>query len=282
MRLPQTLFGRLLLVFMLFGAVMTGALLVVMQVSHRLYHLEFDQTVNRELARNYVHSNFLLTDVPLTVSTLHQGIGKLAAANPGVDIYLLDDDGSIVASSVPGRNWRRTRVDMDPIHEFLAGHGAPILADDPRDATRGVLGSTLSSPTALRTSCTSYCAAASTGAARLRTVLRGRRRGGDPDCGPAGGRSQPVLPASADAPPRRAGGAIAAPRRARHSGASANGHRRLGGDRSIAQAINDAARIERAMETLKATDVMRRDTLASICDLRTPLTTLLTHPRRCK
>ena len=135
MTLPRTLFGRLLLVFIIFGAVMTIALLVVMQVSHRLYHLEFDQTVNRDLAHNYVASNFLLTDAPLTAETLHRGIGKLAAANPEVDIFLLDEDGSIVASSVPETAWRRMRVDMRPVQDFLAGRGAPILGDDPRDAT---------------------------------------------------------------------------------------------------------------------------------------------------
>ena len=136
MMLPRTLFGRLLLIFIVFGVVMTGALLVVMQVSHRLYHREFDQTVNRDLAQRYVASNFLLTDAPLTAETLHRGIGKLAAANPEVDIYLLDDDGQIVASSVPAAQWRRSRVDPRPVHEFLAGRGAPILADDPRDIRR--------------------------------------------------------------------------------------------------------------------------------------------------
>ena len=68
MRLPRTLFGRLLLVFLLFGIVMTAALLYVLQVSHQQFHLEFDQTVNRDLARQYVASNFLLTDRLLTAS----------------------------------------------------------------------------------------------------------------------------------------------------------------------------------------------------------------------
>ncbi len=131
--LPRTLFGRLLLVFMLFGVVMTGALLVVMQVSHRLYHLEFDQTVNRDLARSYVEANFLLTDAPLNAATLHRGIRKLAAANPQIDVYLLDNEGQIVAASVPLASLTRSQVDMDPVREFLAGRAAPILGADPRD-----------------------------------------------------------------------------------------------------------------------------------------------------
>jgi len=121
MRLAGTLFGRLLVIFLIFGAVMTGALLVVMQISHRVYHLEFDQTVNRRLARQYVDAQFFLTDRPLTGTTLHVGIAKLAAANPAVDIYLLDEDGTIVASSAPKSQWRRRRIDMRPIHDFLGG-----------------------------------------------------------------------------------------------------------------------------------------------------------------
>ncbi len=132
MRLPRTLFGRLLLVLLLFSALMTGALLYVMQVSHRQFHLEFDQSVNRNLARQYVASNFLLVGRELNAASLHEGIGKLAAANPEIDVYLLDDDGRIVASSVPRAQWRESRVDMRPIHEFLAGAASPILGDDPR------------------------------------------------------------------------------------------------------------------------------------------------------
>lgn len=134
MRLPRTLFGRLLLVFLLFGIMMTAALLYVMRVSHEQFHLEFDQTVNRNLAQQYVASNFLLTDRPLTVDTLHQGIRKLAAANPEIDIYLLDATGGIVAASVPEVERHRTRVDLQPIKEFIEGGAVPILADNPRTA----------------------------------------------------------------------------------------------------------------------------------------------------
>ena len=133
MRLPRTLFGRLLLVFLLYGGVMTAALLYVMQVSHKQFHRELDQTVNRDLARKYVASNFLLTDGPLTAATLHRGIKKLAAANPEIDIYLVARSGEIVASSVPESDWRRTAIDPQPIEAFVAGRRPPILGDNPRE-----------------------------------------------------------------------------------------------------------------------------------------------------
>ena len=50
----RTLFAKLLVLFLAFGGLMTGVFIVVMRVSHEAYHLEFDQTVNRDLAlRNY-------------------------------------------------------------------------------------------------------------------------------------------------------------------------------------------------------------------------------------
>jgi signal transduction histidine kinase len=132
MKGPRTLFGRLLLVFLLFGAVMMGALIYVLQVSHEQFHLEFDQTINRNLAEQYVAQNFLLAGRSLDAKNLHEGIDRLAAANPAIDVYLLDRQGTIIASSVPRTAWQRNRLDMDPIRAFLAGRTAPILGDDPR------------------------------------------------------------------------------------------------------------------------------------------------------
>lgn len=131
--LPRTVFARLLLVFVLFGLVLTAVFLFVNKVSHELYHRELAQTVNRDLARSYVDASFLLVDQPLTVTTLHRGIGKLAAANPDVDIYLVDPAGGIVASSVPEEAWVRRTIDVAPIESFLEGARLPLLGDDPKD-----------------------------------------------------------------------------------------------------------------------------------------------------
>jgi two-component system OmpR family sensor kinase len=288
MKLPRTLFGRLLLIFIVFGAVMTGALLVVMQVSHRLYHLEFDQIVNRELARNYVASNFLLTDVPLTADTLHRGIRKLAAANPDVDIYLLDDKGGIVASSVPEAEWRRLRVGLRPVREFLAGRDAPILADDPHDAKRQEVFSAAPFHIADCPAEFLYIVLRreehQPGAARLRTSY-------------AVGEGAGVILTAAVLSvalsllflrllTRRLGVLEAAMRNFRDANGIATPERcepdsLLGGDEvdRLEALFGDlTARIEAQMDALKSTDVMRRELLANVShDLRTPLTTLLAH-----
>lgn len=285
--LPRTLFGRLLLVFMLFGVVMTGALLVVMQVSHRLYHLEFDQTVNRDLARNYVEANFLLTDAPLNAATLHRGIRKLAAANPQIDVYLLDNEGQIVAASVPLASLSRSQIDMAPVREFLAGRPAPILGADPRDREHRTVFSAAPFDVADCPGDVLYLVLKreehQPGAARLRTTYA------------VGEGAGVILTAAILAVAlsllflrlltRRLGvleqamvrfrdaNGIAPPRPGKEPRAGSDEIDRLEG------LFGDlAARIEAQMQQFRSTDLMRRELLANVShDLRTPLTTLLAH-----
>lgn len=285
--LPQTLFGRLLVVFLGFGLVMTLALLLVMQVSHRVYHLELDQTVNRELASRYVAANFLLTDAPLTAATLHRGLGKLSAANPDVDIYLLDPAGAIVASSVPAAEWRRRSVGLSPLHALLAGGSPPILGDDPRDATGREVFSV--APMAIPDCPATFLYIVlhrgehAAGAARLRTLY-------------AVGEGAGVLLLAATLAvalsvfvvrllTRRLAVLDAAMRRFEESGggsapdaphAGTDGGDEI--DRLAAAFRRLATQLESQMHALQSTDAMRRDVLANVShDLRTPLTTLQTH-----
>jgi two-component system, OmpR family, sensor kinase len=285
MKLPRTLFGRLLLVFLLFGVVMTAALLYVMQVSHQQFHLEFDQTVNRDLARQYVAANFLLTDRTLTASTLHQGIKKLAAANPEIDIYLLDDTGGIVAASVPETARRRTRVDVQPIKAFIAGHPAPILGDNPRNERGKDVFS--AAPFHVADCPADYLylvlgrAEDAPGASRMRNAFAIRE-----------GAGIIVLAATLAVAlslvflrllTRRLG--VLEQTMSRFEGLSAGpggvARKHRGGDeidRLEALFRDLAARIEAQMAQLQSVDSARREMLANLShDLRTPITTLLAH-----
>jgi two-component system, OmpR family, sensor kinase len=132
---PKTLFAKLLLLFLAFGAVMTGVFIVVMRVSHETYHREFDQTANRGLAEQYVRANLLVREPPLTAHNFANSLGRIAEINPNIDVYVLDAHGDILAASPSAHASLRTRVDLEPIGRFLDGRAAfPVLGDDPADA----------------------------------------------------------------------------------------------------------------------------------------------------
>jgi two-component system, OmpR family, sensor kinase len=285
MTLPKTLFGRLLLVFLLFGVVMTAALVYVMQVSHQQFHLEFDQTVNRDLARQYVASNFLLTDRRLTASTLHQGIKKLAAANPEIDIYLLDDSGGVVASSVPEAARRRTRVDLQPIKEFIAGRAAPVLADNPRqDIGKDVFSAAMFHVADCPADYLYLVlgrAEEAPGASRMRNTFAIREGAGVILL--AGALAVALSLIFLRLLTRRL--SVLEETMSRFQSLTAGSNevtpKRRGGDeidRLDALFCDLAARIEAQMAQLQSVDAARREMLANLShDLRTPITTLLAH-----
>lgn len=285
---PRTIFSRLLLVFLMFGSVLAGAQWLVMRVSHQLYHRELSQTVHRELAQRYVDSDFLMVDQPLNASTLHQGIKKLAAANPDVDIYLVDASGGLVAASVPEERWARRRIDTAPIREFLEGRALPIFGDDPGDPRD--LGVFSAAPVSISECPASY----------LYMILRGEQHA------PVARRLRAMYAVTEGAGmlvmvavlaiglsiwllrllTRRLGVLEGAMYRFEASGSSeapeprepvrpGNGDEI---DRLESLFHRLAVRLQQQMRALRAEDAMRRQILANVShDLRTPLTTLLTH-----
>ncbi|NMG67171.1 HAMP domain-containing protein [Azoarcus indigens] len=59
---------------------------------------------------------------------------KLMAVNPSVEVYLLDQDGLIVAHAAPPGHLRRQRVALAPLRSLQAGAALPVMGDDPRSA----------------------------------------------------------------------------------------------------------------------------------------------------
>lgn len=126
----KTLFGKLLLLFLGFGALMVAALVYVMGVSHERYHAESDQLANRNLARQYVAANLLIREPPLTAHNYANALRHLIEINPDVDVYVLDASGNILASSVEAP--ARKRIELNPIRQFITeAPQFPLLGDDP-------------------------------------------------------------------------------------------------------------------------------------------------------
>lgn len=144
MIVPRTLFGKLLLLFLGFSAIMIGVFFVVMHISHETYHLESDQMVNRDLAQQYVAANLLVREPPLSENNLAQALGRIAEINPNIDAYVLDTRGEILSTSIASGLIVGTRVSLKPVVQFLDARAAeghivfPILGDDPTNGHRAV------------------------------------------------------------------------------------------------------------------------------------------------
>ena len=133
----NTLFGKLLLVFLLFGALMMAAFVYVMAVSHETFHAEFEQTTNRELAKKYVDANLLIREPPLDAHNFASALRHIIEINPGNDLYILDAKGQVLASSLEAGRISQERIDLIPIRQFLARERKfPLWGPDPAQKGR--------------------------------------------------------------------------------------------------------------------------------------------------
>jgi signal transduction histidine kinase len=286
---PKTLFGKLLLVLLGFGALMTGVFIFMMRVSHERYHLESEQLTHRGLAHQYVVANLLAPEPSLTTQNLPIALRRITTINPNVCVYVLDAKGNIVAASVARGEVVSRHVELEPITRFLSGAASfPLLGDDPSEPWHREVFST--APLSIPGSPAAY----------LYVVLH---RDGE---GAAAGRLKATYAMGEDAGVIVAatllaiGGSILFLRiLTRRLGVLQRDiehfrdgrfvtlpARQLPPDRRTDDEIERlrrlfielAERIQEQMHELHKTDDLRRELLANVShDLRTPLTTLQTH-----
>jgi two-component system, OmpR family, sensor kinase len=115
-----------------------GILFILLSLfTTRLYFQEVNQMLNRNLAQHLIAERILMqagrVNEPVVKHIFHQ----LMVVNPGIEVYLLDPSGNILAFSAPPGKVKRQTVSLEPLKKYLDETGSfPILGDDPRDLAR--------------------------------------------------------------------------------------------------------------------------------------------------
>ncbi|MGB3400287.1 MAG: hypothetical protein WBA34_08990, partial [Candidatus Deferrimicrobiaceae bacterium] len=129
----RTLYGKLsaVLLLLFFGI---GALFVLLTLFTTRVHLqETTQKLNMSLARHIASETPLIQGGRVQEGPIREIFHMLMAVHPGIEVYLLDKEGKILAYSAPPGKVKRERVSLRHLETFLNGTEAlPILGDDPR------------------------------------------------------------------------------------------------------------------------------------------------------
>jgi len=135
----RTLHARLMLVLAL-ALVAAGAALLLLTVrSARGYYQEVTQRQNADVAANLVSEHDLMIGHDVDRARLAAVAKNLAMTNPGVEVYVLDAQGQVLAGSVPTASWERSTVSLAAVRTFLERpRRYPILGTDPRRGGRTV------------------------------------------------------------------------------------------------------------------------------------------------
>jgi len=130
----RTLHGKLALALLgLF--VLVGVLFVVSTLhTSRRYQQEVSQKTHLELAERLVRENDLMLGDKVAEGELMAVVDELSMTNPGVELYVLDEDGRVLSASVAEGTLRSPDVELEPILRLL--NYAPdtlVLGSNPRD-----------------------------------------------------------------------------------------------------------------------------------------------------
>lgn len=133
----KSLYARLASSLVVLVILLGGLNLLVMLYAGRIYLQELNQQLNRTLAANLIAENRLRVEQGrFDPAVLEPIFHTYMVVNPSIEVYLLDDEGRILAYSAPAGKVKRERVDLAPLRSFLdGGHHLPIVGDDPRDRT---------------------------------------------------------------------------------------------------------------------------------------------------
>ena len=132
----MSLYSKLAAVLACLFCLVGGVFLIVVLISSDMYQQEVNQRLNRDLAGHILTNRLLIRDGDIDRKALGEVFHMLMVVNPGIEVYLLDPEGKILAYSAPEGKVFRDRVDLEPVREWLAGGAkAPLAGDDPRDPT---------------------------------------------------------------------------------------------------------------------------------------------------
>lgn len=134
--IPRSLYGRLALTLFILLAIVALVMLAVTHYFSGRYQQEAVQKLNRDLAAHILSEQRLMRDGQADRAALEEIFHMVMVINPGIELYLLDTQGRLLAFSDPYGRVRRNAVDVVPIRAYLADPtGRLILGDDPRDTT---------------------------------------------------------------------------------------------------------------------------------------------------
>ena len=130
----RTLYGKL--TFALFGLLaFTGVLFMVISLwTTQRYIEEVNQKLHIDVADHLVKEVILIKDGEVNREGLDHIFHMMMVINPGIEIYLLDRAGKILAFSAPPGRVKAKTVSLAPIEQFLSEQppSLPFTGDDPR------------------------------------------------------------------------------------------------------------------------------------------------------
>jgi two-component system OmpR family sensor kinase len=135
----NSLYGKLSAIFLVLLLVLGAVQYYVSRAASMDFVAETDQKLNRTLARDLAKKFGPYLIEKADYGAIEHSFHELMVMNPRVEIYLIDEAGSLLAYFADPAKIKRMIVDMEPIRDYLNSDESlsmPIYGDDPRSVDR--------------------------------------------------------------------------------------------------------------------------------------------------
>jgi signal transduction histidine kinase len=133
----NSLYGKIAGIFLVLLLVLGVAQWQVWLRASMDFATETEQKLNRDLARDLAERFAPFLKDSLDYAAIEHTFHELMVMNPRVEIYLLDEEGNLLAYFAEPEKIRRMAVQVEPIRRFLEQTAPlPVYGDDPRSQSR--------------------------------------------------------------------------------------------------------------------------------------------------
>ncbi len=132
-----SLYWKISVFFLLLLLVMGAIYAYFTLFAVEMYVQEATQKVSAPLAQRIVDKVIMFREGQVNQGVAEEVFLNSAMLNPGIEIYLLDPEGEIVASSAPAEQIKRKKISLEPVNGFIQIQGSAFtLGDDPQSNSR--------------------------------------------------------------------------------------------------------------------------------------------------
>lgn len=128
--------SKLIAVWLLACLAMILLFVMTLRYTHEGYHVALRQEISRPLARVLVEETPGLSAEPNVAGGWQATLARYARINPEIVAYLVNQNGEVVASSLPLDELKLRQVDIQPIRQHADGAQRALTGIDPLDPTR--------------------------------------------------------------------------------------------------------------------------------------------------
>ncbi|KAA3619313.1 MAG: HAMP domain-containing protein [Calditrichaeota bacterium] len=134
----KSFYIKLSAIFLVLLILMGISQILITRDASELFYRTADQTMNRQLAQNIATDFTDAVADSIDFASIKHMIHYMMVINPGIEIYMLDESGKVIAFFAESYKKLQTEtVDLGPVRDFIADSQAtPIFGDDPRHLGR--------------------------------------------------------------------------------------------------------------------------------------------------